>query len=91
MIISAESTNLQWKKLALNYGMLLVMVVCMLLRGPSSKPSVIGVKRCDALDFILLGLVLVGAIIFTGIAIRTASTEYNRKVDSGYTFVPGDT
>ena len=89
-IIAAESTNLQWKKLALNYGMLVIMIVCMLLRGPASKPSMIGVERCDALDFIFLGIVLVGAVVLTAIAIKITAAEYEQKVGAGYTFVAGD-
>ena len=75
-IIANESTNLQWKKLALNYGMLLIMIFCMLLRGPASHPSIIGVERCDVLDFTFLTLVLIGAIVLTVIAIKGASVEY---------------
>ena len=42
-IIKRESTNFQCLKLCLNFGMLLVMVVCMMLRGPGNEKSLIGV------------------------------------------------
>ena len=64
-IIKNESTNFQWSKLALNYGMLAIMIILQLLRGPGSEPSIIGVSRCDALDWVLLiGLILI-SILFT--------------------------
>lgn len=53
-IIKQESTNFQWSKLALNYGMLAIMVILQLLRGPGSEPSIIDVNRCDKLDWVLL-------------------------------------
>ena len=52
-LIESESTNFQWSKLSINFGMLAIMTIIQLLRGPDSKPSIIGVNRCDNLDFIL--------------------------------------
>ena len=70
--------------------MLLIMIVCMLLRGPASKPSMIGVERCDALDFVFLGIIFIAAIIFTFISVKITALEYNQKCDAGYKFVAGD-
>ena len=70
--------------------MLLVLIICMMLRGPGSEESPIGVKVCDKLDFLLLGLILIAAIIFTSIAIINAKKEYQAKVAVGYKFVKGD-
>ena len=90
-IIAKESTNLQWAKLALNFGMLVLMVVCMILRGPGrGRPSVIGVHHCEAGDFIFLAIILVGAVLATFIAYLIAKSEYNEKKNVGYTFVKGD-
>ena len=75
-IIKAESTNFQWLKLCLNFGMLLVMVVCMVLRGPGNEKSLIGVQACDTPDFLFLILILVAAIFLTFIAIKSAQEEY---------------
>ena len=75
-IIAKESTNLQWIHLVLNFLMLLIMVVCMVLRGPGSEPSVIGVKACDAPDFLFLALIAVSAVVLTFIAIKHVQKEY---------------
>ena len=66
------------------------MVICMKLRGPAGKPSIIGVKRCDGLDFVFLSIILVGAIVLTVIAIIITQTEYKAKEEAGYKFVKGD-
>ena len=75
-IIAKESTNLQWSHLILNFLMLLIMVVCMVLRGPGSEPSVIGVKACDAPDFLFLAAIAVAAAILTLIAISHVQKDY---------------
>ena len=51
-IIAYESTNLQWSKLILNWGIIAVLVVIQLMRG-SGKPSIIDAIRCDTTDWIL--------------------------------------
>ena len=66
------------------------MIVCMLLRGPDGKESIVGVERCDALDYVFLLTVIVEAIILTSIAFNITSSEYDRKEKCGYKFVKGD-
>ena len=77
-------------KLGLNFGMLLIMVVCMVLRGPGNEESLIGVKACDTPDFLFLVLILVAAIFLTFVAVKGAQEEYAAKVAVGYKFVEGD-
>ena len=89
-IIAKESTNLQWWKISVNVGMLLILLVCMILRGPGTEPSVIGIKPCDGPDFVLLGLVLCAAIAMTYVAISFTREEHAEKVEAGYNFVKGD-
>ena len=89
-IIAKESTNLQWWKIAVNLGMLVILIVCMVLRGPGDKPSVVGIKPCDGPDFVALALVLVAAITMTYIAISFTREEHAEKVEAGYNFVKGD-
>ena len=89
-IVKSESTNLQCLKLCLNFGMLLVMVVCMMLRGPGNEESLIGVKACETSDYLFLVLILFAAILLTYIAVRRAQEEYRVKVDVDYKFVEGD-
>ena len=70
--------------------MLLVMVVCMMLRGPGNEKSLIGVQACDTPDFLFLILIFVAAIFLTFIAVKNAQEEYQVKLAVGYTFVEGD-
>ena len=86
-IIEAESTNFQWSKLALHYGMLALMVILGILRGPGVKPSLIGVERCQPLDYIFLLTLLICAIIFTRIGTQIMKSDYEKKEEVGYPFV----
>ena len=89
-IIAKESTNLQWWKLSVNFGMLIIMLILMIGRGPGNEPSVIGISPCDGPDFILLLVMILAAGTMTFIAIVFTREEYQEKVDAGYTFVKGD-
>jgi len=66
-----------------------VLVILSLLKG-SGKDSMIGVKRCDSLDWTLFGLLQVLCIIWTVVGIVVVKREYHEKIDVGYEFIPGD-
>jgi len=53
--IEKESTNFQWAKLGLNWGMILILIVISILRG-SGDNSPVGIMRCDKSDWKLYGL-----------------------------------
>lgn len=63
--------------------MMITLVVIAILRG-RGKPSIIGVSRCDAADWILLGVLGVIAIIITLVAAKILAGEYQEKVAAGY-------
>ena len=86
-IIQKESTNFQWSKLALNYGMLAIMVILQLLRGPGSEPSIIGINRCDNLDWVLLTALILMCCLLTIAGCRMMQIEYESKEAAGYKFV----
>jgi len=88
-IVKNESTNLQWLKLSLNWGMVLILTACLLLRG-SGETSIIGVKRCDPLDWILFAGLQAACFIMTTLGILLAKREYMCKVYCKYEFTPGD-
>jgi uncharacterized membrane protein YfcA len=89
-IIERESTNLQWDKLALNFGMLLILFVLTLLRGPGDEPSLIGVVRCDPMDWVLFSVLIALSVVVTVIVLVILRREYAEKKGAGYTFVVGD-
>ena len=66
------------------------MILCGLFRGPGSKPSIIGVTRCDKLDFTFLIFLFLSAVILTKLATVLMKIEYDRKEAVGYNFVTGD-
>ena len=91
-IIEAESTNLQWRKLALNWGMIVVLMVISLMRGSSNRPedSLIGTVRCDTVDWSLFFALQILCLLFLAMGIVTVKYEYKEKKREGYEFIPGD-
>ena len=61
-----------------------------MLRGPDSQPSIIGVERCDALDFVFLFILLVLSIGLTFVGVRIVSFEHQQKIECGYELTKGD-
>ena len=70
--------------------MLFILFILTLLRGPGSEPSLIGVVRCDALDWILFGTLIFLSIAITLLVIYILRKEYAEKKAAGYPFVVGD-
>lgn len=83
--MARESTNFQWNKLLLNWGMIIVLTVISLLKG-SGDNSPIGVTRCSGLDWALFALLQVLCVIFIVLAVVLVKKEYKEKVESGYNF-----
>lgn len=90
-LIEAESTNFQWKKLGLNWCMIIMLTVVSLLRG-SGNPleSLIGTSRCDDTDWILFMLLQVICVLMTIGGVIVVKKEYSEKVECGYEFAKGD-
>jgi len=71
--------------------MLAIMIAVQLSRGPGFAPSIIGVSRCDSLDFILLAVLVIASVILTLLGVMVNQKEYERKeACEGYDFVKGD-
>jgi len=66
-----------------------ILTVISLLKG-SGTDSLIGVVRCDAVDWTLFAVLQVICIIFNVLGIVLIKREYAEKVECGYEFVPGD-
>lgn len=71
----------------MNYGMLAIMLILQMLRGPGSKPSIIDVNRCDKLDWVLLSALFLMCALLTIAGWRMMQTEYEEKEAAGYKFV----
>jgi uncharacterized membrane protein YfcA len=69
--------------------MMTILIVITVLRGRGG-PSIIGVKRCTAADWLLLCLLGICAISITLIAAKILAKEYEEKVAAGYQFAEGD-
>jgi lysylphosphatidylglycerol synthetase-like protein (DUF2156 family) len=72
------------------FFVLLGFIVLLLLRGAGDKLSVIGVKRCDGLDWGLLSILIVYQSIMTVIAIYTQKSDYELRKSINWKFYPGD-
>lgn len=65
--------------------MILSLFVISLIRGDGTG-SLTGVIKCSVIDWILLLILLIIAIILTTIGIHILNKEHQEKVDAGYEF-----
>jgi len=73
----------------MNIGMLLVLLIISLIRGKGDG-TMVGIKRCSTADWVFFGILILIAVIITGVALIILRKEYAHKVLIGYTFLPGD-
>ena len=90
-IIEAESTHFQWKKLALNGSLIIILVLVSLMRGGESPTdSIIGLPKCDPLDWGLFGILQAICVVYFYLAYKVIAAEIEEKEECGYEFVDGD-
>ena len=90
-IVRRESTNFQWGKLGMNYGMLTIMIVSQVVRGPGSgEKSVVGIEFCHTTSWITFAILVVCSVSMTLFSIRLSAEENEEKLEAGYTFTKGD-
>jgi uncharacterized membrane protein YfcA len=65
-------------------------IVLMLLRGAGDTTSIVGVQRCDALDWTLLILLILFELVMTFVAILVDKRDYELKKELNWKFYPGD-
>ena len=71
-----ESTNFQWGKLGMNYGMLAIMIVSQVVRGPGSGvKSVVGVEFCHTASWITFAILVACSVCMTVLAIMVSAKE----------------
>ena len=88
--LAKESTNFQWNKLSSTGMMILTLFVVNLLRGQGATPSLVGIQRCELIDWALFGILVVASACITLVAILHLRKEYAFKKSIGYPFVKGD-
>ena len=59
-------------------------------RGSGNEISLIGISRCDNLDWTLFSVLIVLCMYLTFIAMKMNCVEYEEKVRAGYSFSRGD-
>lgn len=90
-IIDAESTPFQWTKLALNWGLIIILIVFTLFKGGSSpNDSLLGIVKCGKEDWVIFGVLQVICVIFLLLGLCVLKKEYRMKTEVGYDFIEGD-
>ena len=75
----------------MNFGMLAIMVLTKLVRGPGGgQESIFGFQICSSQSWIAFAVLIVCACVLTFIAARISGSEHSRKVACGYNFTRGD-
>lgn len=89
-IIKKEQTHLKPATLILFPFLFIVLIFLILLRGTSSVDSIIGVKSCSAMSFVILAILVLFYVGMTILNTVLVKKEYSIKVKHGYKFVEGD-
>lgn len=75
----------------MNYGILLLMIVTKLFRGPGDgEESVFGLQICDAGSWVAFTVLCITAFALTMLAAKISNAEYKLKQSVGYAFTAGD-
>ena len=75
----------------MNFGMLLVMVLTKLIRGPGAgKESIFGLEICSPVSWVTFLFLVLTAAVLTWLAAKIAQKEYKEKKAADYDFVAGD-
>ena len=85
-----ENTHFQYGKLAIFFFIFCSLILVSLFRGTKRSPSIVGITRCSAGDwivFILFILAIIAVSIFSSVFLML---NHKRKVKHGYEFVKGD-
>jgi len=88
-LIERESTPFN-RKLLVNLLMWAWLIILFVFKGNGRTESVVGVKKCDEIDWTIFGIFFAGAFIFLIIGALMNRHEQRQKEKLGYTFTAGD-
>lgn len=75
-VIARESTNLQWTKLAMNVGMVILLIISKIIRGPGGgEESSFGLKICESSAWVTLIVMVFLSFLVTVVAARIANKD----------------
>ena len=75
----------------MNYGILIVMTVIKLIRGPGAgQESLLGITICSWQSWLAFAIQIIIVFILSGLAAKIANKEYEEKEKLGYEFSKGD-
>lgn len=89
-LIEADKKHFTLRNIIVVSIPVLSILLINLLRGSKTMSSIIGIKRWDALDFILLAFQAILLIGLTVINVYMLKKEYSLKIANNYQFVKGD-
>lgn len=89
-MLEAERSHKQWRKHGLCFVVLISLILVTFLRGNSKAPSVVGIKRCSPLDWIIQLLYIGVCLICTSLAIKIVKKEQALKTKLGKGMVESD-
>ena len=84
--ITEKEKSVSLLHLSLIIGIFLIQVTISLLQGGKGIDSLIGIKKCTFLYWILTVVYVLFCLLFIFIAIRIAINENQLKMNSGYKF-----
>jgi len=85
-----QTTLFQFDRLVQIIMVIAGFVVLLLLRGAGDTLSIVGIKRCDPLDWTLLGILIIFQIGMTFVAMAVDKRVYELKKSVNWEFFPGD-
>jgi uncharacterized membrane protein YfcA len=83
VLIKKEGGHAQWTKQGINVGVLIALILMNLFLGSSSKPSIIGVKNCSPIYWLIYALFIVICLATTALATYLAKREQSLKQEFG--------
>lgn len=89
-LLKREATHFQWDKHAVCFILLVSNVLVSLMRGSKKAGSIIGIKPCDAIGWVLVALFISICSLCTYFGIKKVNGEQNLKKKVGKGFAKSD-
>ena len=89
-LIEGEKRHFRLRNIIVVTIPVLSILIINFLRGSKTMNSIVGIKRCDAMDYVLLAFQAILLIALTFVNVYLLKKEYNLKLENDYQFVKGD-